>query len=142
MVNGPLCASWPNCLGMFLGMFNIMVYLYPLFLSQRSSSALSKRGVPVPSLNYTIQSPPLYQFWTFSRLFLRQLNSVTCREISFYVYLFIYLFCACVQVTVGLGIQISSLLSLARTKASSRKWHGWTWEEEKGEAAGWSRIPP
>ena len=42
MVNGPLCASWPNCLGMFLGMFNIIVYLCPLFLRQCSSSPLSK----------------------------------------------------------------------------------------------------
>lgn len=42
MVNGPLYVSTPDCLGMFMGVFNVKVYLSPLFLSQCSISPPSK----------------------------------------------------------------------------------------------------
>lgn len=59
MVNGPLYVSTPDCLGMFVGKFNVRVYLCPLFLSQCSISPPSK-GEDLFLLLTTPSYPLLY----------------------------------------------------------------------------------
>lgn len=109
-VNGPLCASWPNCLGMFLGMFNITVYLCLVFLSQCSTHHYQKRRICSFSWLLLIFSiiPVLVLVRHFSGTFqLCNLEKSIC-------------FLLLEQVTAGLEIGIMSVLSLASTNPSSR----------------------